>query len=88
MRIIYMTTLLAMNGAVMLTIPTAVVESLSLAPEMLVSLSIADERLIVETRRRRSYRLGELLLRCDISADMSEDDRVWLDTAPLWPEDA
>lgn len=83
-----MTTLLAMNGAVMLTIPKAAAESLSLAPGMLVSLSVADERLIIEPRRRPAYRLDELLLRCDISADMSEDDHAWQDEAPLWPEDA
>ena len=65
-----------MKGAVMLPIPKAVMESLSLAPDMLVSLSVANGRLTIEARRPR-YRLADLVQQCDRSAGMAEEDNLW-----------
>lgn len=88
MRIIHVTALLAMNGSLMLAIPEAVAESLNLAPDTVVGLSVADMRLIIEPRRRPRYRLADLVQRCDPSARLSEQDHVWLDTAAACPEEA
>lgn len=86
MRIIYVTALLAMNGSIMLPIPEAVQESLDLAPGMLVALSVAEERLVVEPRRRLRYRLAELVQQCDASGRLADEDFAWLDAAPAYRE--
>lgn len=88
MRIIYVTALVAMNGSLMLAIPDGAQESLNLAPDMLVALSVAEERLIVEPRRRRRYRLSDLVQQCDVSGRLADEDFAWLDAAPVWSEEA
>lgn len=88
MRIIYVTALLAMNGSLMLPLPKAIAESMNLAPDMLVSLSIAEERLVVEPRRRPRYRLSDLVRQCDLSARLTAEDLFWLDAACALPEEA
>lgn len=87
MRIIHVTALLAMNGSLMLAIPEAVAESLNLSPDLIVSLSIAETRLIIERLPRRRYRLADLVQQCDPSARLSLDDHFWLDAAPACPEE-
>lgn len=88
MRIIYVTALVAMNGSLMLALPEAVQESLKLVPEALVTLSVADERLVVEPRRRPRYRLSDLIQQCDVAGRLSDEDVAWLDALPACPEEA
>jgi antitoxin ChpS len=88
MRITYVTALRAIRDSVMITIPRAVMESLNLVPDTLVRLSVCEGRLIVEPRHRPRFTLGQLIEQCDLSADLTEEDRVWLDTAPMCPEEA
>ena len=42
--------------------------------------------LAVEPRPRPSYTLDELLAQCDETADFPEEDRQWLDCAPVGKE--
>ena len=88
MRVIYVTALLAMNGSLMLALPEAVQESLNLTPETLVALSVAEERLVVEPRRRPRYRLSDLMQQCDAAGRLSDEDHAWFDAAPACPEEA
>ena len=88
MRIIHVTVLLAMNGSLMLAIPEAVAESLKLSPDTVVTLAVADTRLIIEPRPRPRYRLTDLVQQCDPSARLSGEDLIWLDAVPACPEEA
>ena len=88
MRIIHVTVLLAINGSLMLAIPEAVAESLNLVPDALVTLAVADTRLIIEPRRRPRYRLADLIRQCDPSARLSAEDLTWLDAVPACPQEA
>jgi antitoxin ChpS len=88
MRITYMTALRAIRGSVMVAIPKGIMESLNLIPDTLVRLSVCEGRLIVEPRHRPRFTLAQLIEQCDLSADLTEEDRVWLGTAPLCPEEA
>lgn len=88
MRIIYVTALVAMNGSVMLPIPESVEESMNLAAGMLVTLSVAEERLVIEPHRRPRYRLSDLVQQCDVSGRLAHEDFIWLDAAPFCPEEA
>lgn len=87
MRIIYVTALRAMEDSVMLDLPKAVLESLSLAPDMLISLSVAEGRLVVEPRRRPSYRLSDLVHQCDPSGRLTDEDLAWLEAPAACPEE-
>jgi len=82
----YMTTLRTVGGSVMFAIPKAVLDSLNLVPNSQVGLSVSEGRLIVEPRRWPRYSLAELLQQCDLSSSMTEEDRAWLDAAPVGRE--
>lgn len=88
MRIIHVTALIAMNDSLMLAIPQAVAESLSLTPDTPVNVELADRRLIIEPRPRPRYRLADLVRQCDPSARLSEQDQTWLDAVPACAEEA
>jgi antitoxin ChpS len=83
----YLTTLRTVGGSVMFTIPKAILESLNLAPNRQVGLSVSDGRLIVEPQPRPRYALAELMEQCDLSAPMTDEDRAWLDAAPVGREE-
>lgn len=88
MRVVYVTAIRAINDSIMVAIPKALLESLNLIPDMLVNISVAEGRLIVDPRRRPRYRLAELVRQCDASAKMTDEDRAWLDDAAIFLEDA
>jgi antitoxin ChpS len=83
----HLTTLRSVGGSVMFAIPKAVLESLRLSPNSRVGLSVSDGRLIVDPGPRPRYTLAELLGECDISAEMPEEDRQWLDAAAVGREE-
>jgi antitoxin ChpS len=78
----YKTKLRNVGGSVMFAIPKPILESLGLAANRDVGLSVSDGRLIVEVQPRKRYTLNELLAQCDPDAPLSEEDRLWLDDAP------
>jgi antitoxin ChpS len=71
----------------MFAIPKAILESLDLAPNSKVGLSVSGGRLIVEPHPRPRYTLAELMAQCDLSAPMTEETRAWHDAAPVGRED-
>jgi antitoxin ChpS len=83
----HLTTLRTVGGSVMFAIPKAILESLDLMPNRQVGLSVSEGRLIVEPQPRPRYSLAELMEQCDLSAPMTDEDRVWLDAAPVGRED-
>lgn len=80
------TCLRKVGGSVMLAVPPAVLDMLHLRAGATVGLAVDDGRLIVEPQRRPRFTLDELLAQCDPSADLSREDREWLDARPTGDE--
>jgi antitoxin ChpS len=80
------TNLRKVGGSVMLVVPPAVLDMLHLQAGTTVGLVIDGGRLIVEPQRRPRYTLEELLAQCDPSAELTQEDREWLDAKPVGSE--
>ncbi len=80
------TNLRKVGGSVMLAVPPALLDTLNLAVGTKVNIGIEDGRLFVAPRIRTRYALEELLAQCDDSAPDGDDDRTWLDSAPVGRE--
>jgi antitoxin ChpS len=59
---------------------------LNLAAGAKVGLAADQGRLVVEPQGRPRYTLDELLAQCDPSAEISAEDREWLDAKPVGNE--
>lgn len=81
----YTTHLRKVGGSVMLSIPPALLAVLGLDAGTSVGLRVVDGQLVVVPARPR-YTLEELLAQCDPSAGMSDEDREWLQGAPVGEE--
>jgi len=80
------TTLRKVGGSVMLAVPPAILDLLNLHPGETVGLSVEHDRLVVEPAAKPHYTLDELLAQCDATAEVSSEDRGWLDEKPLGSE--
>lgn len=80
------TNLRKVGGSVMMAVPPAVLERLHLRVGSKVGLTIDDGRMVIEPRTRPRYTLDELLAQCDASAELTADDREWLDSEPAGHE--
>ncbi len=80
------TNLRKVGGSVMLSVPPALLEVLDLQAGATVSIAVDSGRLIVEPQRKPSYSLEELLAQCDSTAELSEEDRAWLDAKSVGDE--
>jgi len=72
------TNLRKVGGSVMLAVPPALLDVLSLRPGVRVGIAIERGRLIVEPRRRPHYTLEELLAQCHPKAVHTRREREWL----------
>ncbi len=74
------TRLKRVGGSVMLTVPPALLNALSLGTDNEVGMVIDNGRLIVEPYRRPQYSLAELLAQCDPNAEISaeENENGWM----------
>ena len=82
----YTTNLRKVGGSVMLAVPPAILDLLHLQAGATVGLAVDHGRLVVEPTPRPHYSLDELLAQCDESAEISAEDRAWLDNAPAGRE--
>lgn len=80
------TNLRKVGGSVMLAVPPALLDVLHLSAGAKVGLSVDNGRLVVEPTARPRYTLDELLAQCDASAELTAEDRDWLDTRPVGSE--
>jgi antitoxin ChpS len=80
------TNLRKVGGSVMLAVPPAILDLLHLRAGATVGLSVDAGRLVIDPAPRQRYSLGELLAQCDASADISEEDRAWLDDGSVGSE--
>jgi antitoxin ChpS len=83
---LYTTTLRKVGGSIMLAVPPAILDLLDLEAGATVGLAVDQGQLVVEKTRRPHYSLDELLAQCDSSAEISEEDRAWLDDKPVGSE--
>jgi len=74
------------GGSVMVAIPTAYLDALSLGVDHQVDLSLAEGSLIMAPRHRPSYALKDLLAECNTGAERSDEDIVWASEAPVGRE--
>jgi antitoxin ChpS len=72
----------------MLAVPPAILEQLQLKVGATVGLAVDGERLVMQPRPKPRYKLEELLAKCDPMADaeMSEEDRIWINLPPVGRE--
>ncbi len=80
------TNLRKVGGSIMLAVPPAILELLHLRAGATVGLAIDHGRLVIEPTPRPRYSLDELLAQCDASAEVSAEDRAWLNNKPVGSE--
>jgi antitoxin ChpS len=80
------TNLRKVGGSVMLAVPPALLDVLHLSAGAKVGLVVDNGRLVVEPKARPRYTLDELLAQCDASAELTAEDREWLDAKPVGSE--
>ena len=80
------TTLRKVGGSVMLAVPPALLDVLSLRPGIKVGIAIERGRLIVEPRRKPQYTLEELLAQCNPKAVRTRGEREWVSGKPVGDE--
>jgi len=80
------TNLRKVGGSVMLAVPPALLDVLHLRAGAKVGLAVDNGRLVVEPQVRPRYTLDELLAQCDGSAEITAEDREWLDSKPVGGE--
>ena len=82
----YTTNLRKVGGSTMLAVPPAILDLLNLQAGATVGLAVDHGRLVVEPTPRPRYSLDDLLSQCDASAEISAEDRAWLDSKPVGDE--
>lgn len=82
----YTTSLRKVGGSVMLAVPPAFLDQLHLHAGATVGLAVDHGRLVVNPNPRQRYTLDELLAQCDVTAEISGEDRAWLDARPIGGE--
>lgn len=75
----YTTRLKKVGGSVMLAVPPAVLKTLALMPDSEVGVTVDNGCLIIEPQKRPRYSLTELLAQYDPHAEMSDEEREWID---------
>jgi antitoxin ChpS len=80
------TSLRKVGGSVMLAVPPALLDVLHLTAGAKVGLAVDNGRLVVEPSVRPRYTLDELLAQCDPSAELSTQEREWLDAPAVGRE--
>ena len=80
------TNLRKVGGSVMLAVPPALLDLLSLRPGAEVGIAIERGRLVVEPRKRPRYTLEDLLAQCRPKAKRTKEERDWLTGKPAGDE--
>jgi antitoxin ChpS len=80
------TKLRKVGGSIMLAVPPAILDLLHLQAGATVGLAVEDGHLVVQPQTKPRYSLDELLAQCDPAAPVSDEDRAWLDVAPVGRE--
>jgi len=73
------TNLRKVGGSVMMAVPPALLDLLHIGAGAKVGLAVDNGRLVVDPQPRTRYTLDELLAQCDGTAELTTNDRTWLD---------
>lgn len=79
-------TLRTVGGSVMMAIPKALLETLGVAANAKLDLTVEDGKLVAVPRKRPKYTLEELMAQCDLDAPWTDEEREWLDAPPVGRE--
>ena len=79
-------TLRTVGGSVMMAIPKPLLETLGVAANAKLDLTVEDGKLVAVPRKRPKYTLDELMAQCDLDAPWTEEEREWLDAPPVGRE--
>lgn len=80
-------TLRPLGGSVVLAVPKKILAMLHLSAGSKVEISVENDRLIVQAKTSPRYTLEELLAQCnDENMAITDEDRTWLDAAPVGKE--
>jgi len=82
----YTANLRKVGGSVMVAIPPALLDVLHLSAGASVGLAVDGGRLLVEPSPRPRYTLDELLAQCDPAAELTAQEREWLDAPAVGRE--
>jgi antitoxin ChpS len=74
------------GGSVMLAVPPALLDILTLEPGMAVGIAVESGRLVVEPQKRPRYTLEQLLRQCNPKAPRIKMEREWLNDKPVGGE--
>jgi antitoxin ChpS len=82
------TTLKKAGGSLVMTVPARARDALHLVEGQELTVSVEGNRLVLEPARtpKPVYTLDELLAQCDFDQPYSDDERRWLDEAPVGRE--
>jgi antitoxin ChpS len=83
---VHTTNLRKVGGSVMLAVPPAILDLLHLEAGNTVGLAVEGSRLVVQPKTKPKYTLDELLAQCDPEAEMTEEDRTWVNLPPVGRE--
>jgi antitoxin ChpS len=70
----------------MMAVPPALLDLLHIGAGAKVGLAVDNGRLVVDPQPRPRYTLDELLAQCDGTAELTDEDRQWLDAPPVGKE--
>ncbi len=82
----HMTNLRKVGGSVMLTLPPAILDVLSLKAGAAVGVAIEGDHLIVQPRPKPHYTLEELLAASDYDTPQTPEEREWVDAPSVGRE--
>lgn len=80
------TNLRRVGGSTMFAVPAELLKLLHLQAGDTLVISVKDGRLIAEPRQRPHYTMAELLAASDYSEPQPEEEREWIDSAPVGRE--
>lgn len=80
------TNLRKVGGSVMLAVPPALLDVLHLQVGATVGMDVKNGRLVIEPKPRPRYTLDELLAQSGPPAELTEEERAWLDAPPVGNE--
>ncbi|MGV8891718.1 MAG: AbrB/MazE/SpoVT family DNA-binding domain-containing protein [Burkholderiaceae bacterium] len=80
-------TLRSLGGSVVMAVPKQILNLLHLSAGSEVEIKVENDRLIVQAKTSPRYTLAELLAQCnEDNMAVTDEDRAWLDAAPVGKE--
>lgn len=77
-------TLRKVGGSIMIAIPPALLDVTELRVDMEVGLTVSNGSIVIQSKKKRAYTLGDLVSRCDLAEGVGE--REWVDAQAIGGE--